>query len=206
MFENMSIRKWSYVVSPNQQPYAIRTSVISLSASLHLVAKGCNQTADGQYIVVRILVIQAFCTHVTAMERKKKICRKPKKIFNNWLDTKKQEMIFNYGCKSSFYLNILASAVKPAMVIPMCLSMGMIFFWCAESSDDARLRAIKTACVLFLSPTVAEPSFTASIAYSTWCRRPWGLHTVTSLSYWFRNYKTNGENLVKLKTVHLTSK
>lgn len=28
---------------------------------------------------------------------------------------------------------------------------------------------------------------TASSAYSTWCRRPWGLHTVTSVSYWLRN-------------------
>lgn len=29
--------------------------------------------------------------------------------------------------------------------------------------------------------------FTASWAYSTWWRRPWGDHTVTSVSYWLRN-------------------
>lgn len=29
--------------------------------------------------------------------------------------------------------------------------------------------------------------FTASMAYSTWCKRPCGLHTVTSVSYWLRN-------------------
>lgn len=34
-----------------------------------------------------------------------------------------------------------------------------------------------------------DPCLTASIAYSTWCRRPTGLNVVTSVSYWLRNMK-----------------
>ena len=32
-------------------------------------------------------------------------------------------------------------------------------------------------------PTAQLPCLTASMAYSTWNRRPWGLHVVTSVSY-----------------------
>jgi hypothetical protein len=42
------------------------------------------------------------------------------------------------------------------------------------------------ACMLLLltaSPTAQLPCFTASIAYSTWNSRPWGLQVVTSVSY-----------------------
>jgi hypothetical protein len=49
------------------------------------------------------------------------------------------------------------------------------------------LTAARTAWVLDRSPTQAEPCLTASMAYSTWNSRPWGLHVVTSVSYWFRN-------------------
>lgn len=101
---------------------------------------------------------------------------------------KTQVMIFGI---IFLYLSILASAVRPAIVIPMCVSMGIIFFWWADNSEEARFSAMSTACVLLFSPTVAEPNFTASIAYSTWWSRPWGLHTVTSLSYWLRNWKLN---------------
>lgn len=87
------------------------------------------------------------------------------------------------------YLSILASAVRPAIVMPMCVSIGITFFWWADNSDEARFSAINTAWVLLFSPTVAEPNFTASMAYSTWWSLPWGLHTVTSLSYWLRNWK-----------------
>lgn len=89
-----------------------------------------------------------------------------------------------------YYLNILASAVNPEMDIPICSSIGIIFFWYADSSLTALFNAIRTAYCLFFNPTVAEPSLTASMAYSTWWRRPWGLHTVTSLSYWFLNCKS----------------
>jgi len=40
------------------------------------------------------------------------------------------------------------------------------------------------------SPTAQLPCFTASCAYSTWNRRPCGLHVVTSVSYWFLNILT----------------
>ena len=39
-----------------------------------------------------------------------------------------------------------------------------------------------------MSPLNYLTCLTASIAYSTWWRRPWGDQVVTSLSYWFRNY------------------
>ena len=44
------------------------------------------------------------------------------------------------------------------------------------------------ACVLDRKPTAAEPCFTASSEYSTWCSRPCGEKTVLSESYVFRNY------------------
>ena len=47
----------------------------------------------------------------------------------------------------------------------------------------------RTASVLLLSPTVADPCLTASMAYSTWWSRPSGDQVVTSLSYWLRNWK-----------------
>jgi hypothetical protein len=40
-----------------------------------------------------------------------------------------------------------------------------------------------TCRVHTLSPTAALPCFTASMAYSIWKMRPWGLHVVTSVSY-----------------------
>jgi hypothetical protein len=42
-------------------------------------------------------------------------------------------------------------------------------------SHEIRLRTVR--------PTAQLPCFTASIAYSTWNRRPCGLHVVTSVSY-----------------------
>ena len=35
-------------------------------------------------------------------------------------------------------LNSLASAVSPAIDMPIWSSIGIIFFWCAESSEAAR--------------------------------------------------------------------
>ena len=61
-----------------------------------------------------------------------------------------------------------ASAVRPAMEIPTWSSMGRIFFWWEERSLEALLRATSTAWVSDFRATVAEPCFTASIAYSTW--------------------------------------
>jgi hypothetical protein len=39
------------------------------------------------------------------------------------------------------------------------------------------------ALLLTTSPTAQLPCFTASMAYSTWNSRPWGLQVVTSVSY-----------------------
>ena len=47
-----------------------------------------------------------------------------------------------------------------------------------ESSELARLRATRTAWVLLFTPTVAEPCFTASMAYSTWARWSTGIGLV----------------------------
>lgn len=38
------------------------------------------------------------------------------------------KIIIIFGMINKYYLNILASAVKPEMLIPICLSIGMIFF------------------------------------------------------------------------------
>ena len=43
-----------------------------------------------------------------------------------------------YNKKVSTNLSNLASAVRPAMDIPMWLSIGIIFFWCADNSEAAR--------------------------------------------------------------------
>jgi hypothetical protein len=44
-------------------------------------------------------------------------------------------------------------------------------------------KATSTACVLLTMPTVTEPCFTASAAYSTWKIRPWGeLEAVSYIS------------------------
>ena len=61
-----------------------------------------------------------------------------------------------------------ASAVRPAIEMPTWSSMGRIFFWCEERSLEALLRATSTAWVSDFRATVAEPCFTASMAYSTW--------------------------------------
>lgn len=42
-----------------------------------------------------------------------------------------------------------------------------------EHSFEFTLRATRTACVFDFSPTVAEPCFTASMAYSIWWIRPY---------------------------------
>lgn len=42
-----------------------------------------------------------------------------------------------------------------------------------EGSFEVTLRATRTACVFDFSPTVAEPCFTASMAYSIWWIRPY---------------------------------
>ena len=60
-----------------------------------------------------------------------------------------------------------ASAVRPAMEMPTWSSMGRIFFWWDERSLEALFRATNTACVLDFRATVADPCFTASMAYST---------------------------------------
>lgn len=109
---------------------------------------------------------------------------------------------WSVGCKHGYHGNdaepggthqsSLASAVRPAMEMPIWLSTWRIFFWCAASSDwalctstqtlrplfflnrhllgqqtsDRTFNATRTAWVLDLSPTVAEPCFTASMAYS----------------------------------------
>jgi len=80
-----------------------------------------------------------------------------------------------------------ASAVSPAIDTPRCSSIGRIFFWWSDSSEGALFRATRMACVFDFRPTQAEPCFTASMAYSSWWILPCGLHTVTSLSYWFLN-------------------
>lgn len=43
--------------------------------------------------------------------------------------------------------------------------------------NDFTFNATRTAWVLDLSPTVAEPCFTASMAYSIWWIRPWNRNT-----------------------------
>ena len=49
-----------------------------------------------------------------------------------------------------------------------------------------RFRPAKTAKSFPISPTAAEPCVTASSAYSTWNRRPFGEKVVTSVSYILR--------------------
>lgn len=44
-------------------------------------------------------------------------------------------------------------------------------------------KAARTQCVFDRAPTAALPCLTASMAYSTWWRRPTGLKVVTSPSY-----------------------
>lgn len=66
--------------------------------------------------------------------------------------------------------------------MPMCSSSRNIFWMLLASSPGLRLMPAKTTCVLEVTPTHAEPCFTASIAYSTWNRRPCGDHVVTSVS------------------------
>ena len=76
------------------------------------------------------------------------------------------------------------------MAMPTWSSIRYIFCWYDASSPNERykqviiketgthdcmirtLRANKIACVFDRRPTAAEPCFTASRAYSTWCRRP----------------------------------
>lgn len=60
------------------------------------------------------------------------------------------------------------------------------FCWCDPSSEEALLSTTTIACVLDFKPIAALPCFTASMAYSIWWMRPWGLHVVISLSYWLR--------------------
>lgn len=139
-----------------------------------------DQTRHGEGPVEDKHGVQAFLTHeVTA--RKKVVS-----LVETWLARKRKSVQRWETHQSS-----LASAVSPAMEIPIWLSTWRIFFWCAASSDwalctstqppifvfkkeklfvkqtsDRTFNATRTAWVLDLSPTVAEPCFTASIAYS----------------------------------------
>ncbi|KAG5540434.1 hypothetical protein RHGRI_020595 [Rhododendron griersonianum] len=83
----------------------------------------------------------------------------------------------------------IATDVSPAMATPMWSSALKIFFWWEESSDWALLTLASTTWVLDRSPIAADPYFTASIAYSTWNKRPYGLHVATFVSYWRRKEK-----------------
>lgn len=89
-----------------------------------------------------------------------------------------------------------ASAVSPEMTMPMCSSTRKTFFWKEASSNGERLRPAMTANLSETSPTDALPWLTASIAYSTWKRRPFGLNVVTSVSYSERFIARDGARAV----------
>merc|ERR1719331_540926 len=75
-----------------------------------------------------------------------------------------------------------ASAVRPAIAIPMCWSILKSFGWCEASSEGCLFRPAMTTCVSERRPTHALPCDTAQVAYSTWKSLPRGLKTVTSVS------------------------
>ena len=84
--------------------------------------------------------------------------------------------------------------MSPDTAMPTWLSILKTFFWYDERSASwESLRAAITACVLFLMPTAHPPCFTASMAYSTWKMRPWGLQVVTSVSYCVRPIESRRE-------------
>lgn len=90
-------------------------------------------------------------------------------------------------------IKLRPSAVRPEMTSPMWSSTRKHFCWCDASSEGERLSAAITTCVADATPTHTAPCFTASIAYSTWNRRPWGLQDVTSVSYykWWEGRKSD---------------
>ncbi len=66
------------------------------------------------------------------------------------------------------------SQVNPSASIGRCFIAKALLAWTHDwGVCKSTLRATRTAWVRDLSPTVAEPCFTASIAYSIWWMRPW---------------------------------
>ena len=86
----------------------------------------------------------------------------------------------------------------PAMVIPQCGAILRHFFWWADKSFCALFNATNTAWVFDLTPTVADPCLTASIAYSIWWILPWGDHVAALESYWLRNILKNQNSFLNV--------
>jgi hypothetical protein len=75
--------------------------------------------------------------------------------------------------------------MRPLMAAAMCLSTSMIFTTLLGSSsgDVSRFSTAKITPSLVWMPTAVEPSLMASMAYSTWKRRPSGEKVLTPRSY-----------------------
>lgn len=84
--------------------------------------------------------------------------------------------------------SVRASAVRPLMAAPMCESISAIFSTLSGSSsgDDRRFSTARTTPSSVRTPTTVDPNLMASMAYSTWKRRPSGLNVFTPRSYSLR--------------------
>lgn len=79
---------------------------------------------------------------------------------------------------------VRASAVSPLIAHPRCVSISMIFSMdvASRSLDCTRFSTPRTTPSGVAIPTVVLPSLMASIAYSTWNRRPSGEKVFTPRS------------------------
>lgn len=73
-------------------------------------------------------------------------------------------------CRNRTTINTQGSPPLMDEFSSYCCFNPVEHFWTA---NDFTFNATRTAWVLDLSPTVAEPCFTASMAYSIWWMRPW---------------------------------
>lgn len=62
-----------YIIACNQKTNAVRPSIVTLSTGLHFISQSCNKATDWQSIIMRILVVQAFCSHVPTEIKKLKV-------------------------------------------------------------------------------------------------------------------------------------
>lgn len=59
----------TYIVSSHKQPDTVRTTVVTLSANLHLEPQDVDHPADRVVASIRVLIVDAFLTHVAAARR-----------------------------------------------------------------------------------------------------------------------------------------
>merc|ERR1719264_677185 len=99
--------------------------------------------------------------------------------------------------------SILESAVRPEKASAQCLSTSTIFSMVVGSMREevTRFSTASTTPSAVTTPIAVEPSLMASMAYSTWKRRPSGEKVLTLRSYSerVRNILTKEPTLTKIR-------